>query len=110
LIEYGEFRRGRIGILVQDLTPEIAKAMHIGATEGAVIAQVESGSPADHAGLRRGDVVVAIDGVPIHSATQVRNHVGLKRVGQGVAFTVERGGSNRVLNATIQEARRSDER
>jgi serine protease DegQ len=110
LIEYGEIRRGRIGIAVQDLTPEIAKAMRIGAADGAVIAQVEPGSSAERAGIKRGDVVVAIDGVPIHSATQVRNHVGLKRVGQDVAFTVERGGSSRVLTATIQEARRSNER
>ena len=56
-----------------------------------MIAQVEPGSSAERAGIKRGDVVVAIDGVPIHSATQVRNRVGLKRVGQDVAFTVQRG-------------------
>ena len=104
LIEYGEVRRGRIGIAVQDVTPEIAAAMRVGATEGAVVAQVEPGSSAERAGLRRGDVVVAIDGVPIHSSTQVRNHVGLKRVGQSVAVTVERDGAKRVLTATIQDA------
>ena len=88
---------------MQDLTPEIATAMRIGAPEGAVVAQVEPGSSAERAGLRRGDVVVAIDGVPVHSSTQVRNHVGLKRVGQSVALTVERDGAKRVLTATIQE-------
>jgi Do/DeqQ family serine protease len=103
IIEYGEVRRGRIGIAVQDLTPEIAAALRIGAGEGAVVAQVEPGSSAERAGLKRGDVVVAIDGVPIHSSTQVRNHVGLKRVGQSVALTVERDGAKRVLTATIQD-------
>jgi serine protease DegQ len=85
ILEYGEVRRGRIGIAVQDLTPEIATALQVGTPEGAVVAQVEPGSPAERAGLRRGDVVVAIDGVQVHSSTQVRNHVGLKRVGQAVA-------------------------
>jgi len=107
IVEYGEVRRGRVGIAVQDLTPEIAKAMHIGATEGAVVAQVEPGSAAERAGLRRGDVVVAIDGVQVRSATQVRNHVGLKRVGQPVALTVDRNGSRQVLTATIQEVQKT---
>jgi Do/DeqQ family serine protease len=110
IIEYSEVRRGRIGIAVQDLTPEIAKAMRVGATEGAVVAQVEPGSSAERSGLKRGDIVVAIDGVQIHSATQVRNHVGLKRVGQPVALTVERDGDKRVLTATIQEEQKSSRR
>jgi Do/DeqQ family serine protease len=110
IIEYGEVRRGRIGIAVQDLTPEIATALQVGTSEGAVVAQVEPGSPAERAGLRRGDVVVAIDGVQVHSSTQVRNHVGLKRVGQAVALTIERDGSRRVLTATIQDDQRSGRR
>ena len=110
LIEYGEVRRGRIGIAVQDLTPEIAGALQVGVAEGAVVAQVEPGSPAERAGLKRGDVVVALDGVQIHSATQVRNHVGLKRVGQAVALTIQRDGSRRVLTATIQDDQRSSRR
>jgi Do/DeqQ family serine protease len=110
IIEYGEVRRGRIGIAVQDLTPEIAAAMRVGAGEGAVVAQVEPGSSAERAGFKRGDVVVAIDGVPIHSSTQVRNHVGLKRVGQSVAVTIERDGAKRVLTATIQDGPNSNRR
>jgi S1-C subfamily serine protease len=106
IIEYGEVRRGRIGIAVQDLTPEIAAAIRVSANGGAVIAQVEPGSPAERAGLKRGDVVVAIDGNQVHSATQVRNHVGLKRIGQPVALTIERDGAKRVLTATIEEGQK----
>jgi serine protease DegQ len=95
---------------VQDLTPEIAGALQIGVAEGVVVAQVEPGSPAERAGLKRGDVVVALDGVQIHSATQVRNHVGLKRVGQAVALTIQRDGSRRVLSVTIQDDQRSSRR
>jgi S1-C subfamily serine protease len=70
----------------------------------------ELDSAADRAGLKRADVIVAIDGIQIHGATQVRNHVGLKRIGQPVSLTVEREGSGRTLTATIQEDRRADQR
>ena len=103
IIRYGEVRRGRIGISVQDLTPDIAAALGTRSTSGAIIAAVEPGSPADRAGLRRGDVVIAIDGAEVRSATQVRNHVGLKRVGDPVTLTVERNGARDTLTARIEE-------
>ena len=102
--------RAGSGWLSPTRTPEIATALQVGTPEGAVVAQVEPGSPAERAGLRRGDVVVAIDGVQVHSSTQVRNHVGLKRVGQAVALTIERDGSRRILTATIQDDQRSGRR
>ncbi|UEM01775.1 trypsin-like peptidase domain-containing protein [Skermanella rosea] len=103
IIRYGEVRRGRIGISVQDLTPDIAAALGTRSTSGAIVAEVEPGSPADRAGLRRGDVVIAIDGAEVRSATQVRNHVGLKRVGESVTLTVERNGARDTLSARIEE-------
>ena len=110
IIQYGEIRRGRIGVAVQDLTPEVAEAMGGRLTEGAVVGQVERGSPADRAGLRRGDVIVAIDGVPVQSATQVRNRVGPKRVGDRVELVLERDGSRRIVTATIEKAPAQDRR
>jgi Do/DeqQ family serine protease len=103
IVEFGEVRRGRIGIAIQDLTPDLAHAMGVRRDEGAVIGTVEPGSPAERAGLRRGDIVVAIDGIPVRSATQIRNRVGLKRVGETVTLTVERDGGRRDLSARIQE-------
>jgi Do/DeqQ family serine protease len=107
LVEYGEIRRGRIGVAVQDMTPEVAEALDVTLAEGAVIGAVEPGSPAERAGLRRGDVVVAIDGAPVRGATQVRNRVGLKRVGDSVALTVVRGGARRDVTARIEEEPRA---
>ena len=52
LIRYGEVKRGRIGVAIQDLTPDLAQAMSTSHTTGAVIARVEPGSPAERAGLR----------------------------------------------------------
>ncbi|KAB2864648.1 MAG: trypsin-like serine protease, partial [Bauldia sp.] len=58
LIEHGEVRRGRIGVAIQDLTPDLAEALGIRETHGAVVASVESGSPAAEAGIQAGDIIV----------------------------------------------------
>ena len=87
LISYGEVKRGRIGVAIQDLTPDIAQALGTTRTEGAVIARVEPGSPAERAGLRTNDLVVAVNGAPIHSGAELRNRVGLSRIGDAVDLT-----------------------
>src|ERR1700751_1952197 len=79
LIRYGEIKRGRIGVAIQDLTPDLAQALGTKQTQGALIARVEPGSPAERAGLRTNDLVVAINGAPRHSGIELRNRVGLSR-------------------------------
>ncbi len=81
LITYGEVKRGRIGVAIQDLTPDLAQAMNTSRTTGAVIARVEPGSAADHAGLKSGDLVVAANGAPVRDGSQLRNTIGLSRIG-----------------------------
>jgi len=98
LIEHGEVRRGRLGIAIQDLTPDLAESLNVTGDQGAVIAQVEQGSAADRAGLRAGDVVVAVDGKPVHSGTDLRNRVGLVRIGTPIQITILRGGQQRTIN------------
>jgi Do/DeqQ family serine protease len=107
LIRYGEVKRGRIGIAIQDLTPDLAQAMNTKRMNGAVIAKVEPGSAADHAGLKTGDLVVAADGVPVHSGTQLRNAIGLARIGDQVNLTVDRGGTERALGVRIELAQQT---
>jgi Do/DeqQ family serine protease len=112
LIRYGEVKRGRIGIAIQDLTPDLAQAMNTKRTNGAVIAKVEPGSSAEHAGLKTGDLVVTANGVSVHSGTQLRNTIGLTRIGDEVNLTVDRGGSERALGIRVElaqnPARKSD--
>ncbi len=103
LVEHGEVRRGRLGVAIQDLTPDLAESLNMPGDAGAVIAKVEPGSPAEGAGLRSGDVVVAVEGRPVRSATDFRNRVGLVRVGTPMQVTVARGGSQRTL--TLRTAR-----
>lgn len=103
----GEVRRGRLGIGIQDLTPDVAEALKLGELRGALIASVEPGSAAARAGLRTGDVVTAIDNRPVHGATDLRNRIGLTPVGSKISVTVKRGDGERVIAVTITSEDRS---
>jgi serine protease Do len=74
LIQYGEVRRGQIGISIRDLGADLAAQEGY---QGALIAEIASGSPAEKAGLKKGDIVKAVDSTPIRSASQLRNLIGL---------------------------------
>jgi serine protease Do len=89
IIEKGRVERGRIGISLRELNPSTDG----GRSEGARIAEVSPGSPAEVAGLRKGDIVLRADDRPIHSAAQLRNRIGLARIGEQVRLTVERSGT-----------------
>jgi Do/DeqQ family serine protease len=103
LTRYGEIKRGRIGVAIQDLTPDIAQALGTKYTQGAVIARVEPGSPAERAGLRTNDLVIAVNGAPMRSGTELRNRVGLSRIGDEVQLTVDRGGSERTVTVRVEQ-------
>jgi Do/DeqQ family serine protease len=112
LIRYGEIKRGVIGVSIQDLTPDLAGALNVQNSGGALVAGVEPTSAAEKAGMRKGDVVIAMDGVPVTTATQLRNRIGLKRVGSQAELTVLRDGTERTLRVRIdpgQVRSRSDE-
>jgi Do/DeqQ family serine protease len=104
ILRYGEVKRGRIGVAIQDLTPELAQAMNTKQTNGAVIARVESGSAAEQAGLHSGDLVVAVNGTAVRSGTQLRNMIGLSRIGDQVTLTVDRRGSEYSIPVRIEPA------
>lgn len=103
LIEHGEVRRGRMGIGIQDVTPDLAEALSLGDLRGAVIANVEPGSPAQHAGLEVGDVVTAVDGRPVHGSADLRNRIGLTPLGTDVTLTVVRADGERQVTVRIEE-------
>ncbi len=102
LREHGEVRRGQLGVLVQDLTPELAQAFGLKDRQGAVIAQVVPGSPAEKAGLRAGDIVLAVDGRAVVSANALRNAIGMTRRGSTVTLDVLRDGRAQKLNVKIE--------
>lgn len=103
LIEHGEVRRGSMGAQAQDLTPELAAAFDLAQQQGAVVTQVSSGSPAQKAGLKTGDVITHINGRAIHDASDVRNRIGLLRIGERVEMGIVRNGKPITLRAVIEE-------
>jgi len=104
LIEHGEVERGQLGITAQDLTPELAGAFGIDRQNGTVISRIEPGSPADRSKLQVGDVILEIDGKPVHSSSDVRNRVGLLRVGSRVTMTLWRNGHTFRQSVLIERA------
>jgi Do/DeqQ family serine protease len=103
LRKFGEVRRGRLGIGIQDLTPDLAETLNIDALEGALVTQVEPGSAADSAGLQAGDVVVAFNDQPVHGATDLRNKVGLTPISQQVKLALIRGNSRKTVRVQVSE-------
>jgi Do/DeqQ family serine protease len=104
LLEYGEVRRGRLGIGIQDVTPDLAEALGLSIDRGAVITQVEPNSSAEAAGLRAGDVITEFNGTAIENGSDLANKVGLVRVGSDVEIAFLRDGQRREVTATIGEA------
>ncbi|HHJ15632.1 MAG TPA: DegQ family serine endoprotease [Gammaproteobacteria bacterium] len=105
LVEHGEVERGQLGITAQDLSPELAKAFGIDRNSGTVISRIEPGSPADRSGLKVGDVILEIDGKPVRSSGEVRNRVGLLRVGTKVNMTLWRDGRTFRQSVVIEPVR-----
>ncbi len=103
LAEYGQVQRGQLGLVAQDLTPELARAFGMQLRRGAVVAQVTPGSAAEQAGLRSGDVIVAVDERPISGSGDLRNAIGLLRVGTRVRLDVLRKGRPLTLHAVIAD-------
>ncbi len=101
LAQHGEVRRGQLGIIAQNITPELARAFGLKQRKGVVVAQVEPNSPAAKAGLRTGDIVISINAQPIEDAADMRNAVGLLRVGSEIKMDVLRRGRWLKLTAVV---------
>jgi Do/DeqQ family serine protease len=104
LTRFGRVNRGQLGVSIQDHPGAMPTAMQAESPPGAMVAEVAPGSPADKAGLRRGDIIIAVDGRPIVSAGQLRARVGLIPVGQSVELEVLRDGNRVKLNARVAVA------
>ena len=101
IITYGEVKRGVVGIKLRDLTPEAAESLHLVNARGVEISEVAPDSAADRAGIKVGDVAVSMNGVPLESAAQLRNSLGLLRVGQNVEMRLLHNGTERSVTLAI---------
>jgi Do/DeqQ family serine protease len=99
----GVVHRAKLGVTVQQVTPELAESLGLPGVHGALVSGVEAGSPADHAGLRQGDVITLLDGAPVSDANALRNHIAGSRPGSTVALEVVRQGKTESLHAQLIE-------
>ncbi len=85
ILKYGDIRRGRLGISIKDVSPDVVQDKKLSIHQlGAIIVNVETGSPADRAGLKIGDVVTNIGATPVRDAADLRNRIGQLRAGESV--------------------------
>ncbi|MBP7547553.1 MAG: PDZ domain-containing protein, partial [Corallincola sp.] len=103
LLEFGEVRRGVLGVTGGELTPDLAEAFGHNTKHGAFINQVMPGSSADKAGLKAGDIVVAVDGKAIKSFGELRALIATTGAGRTVKVDVIREGKRRSFDVKLME-------
>ncbi len=103
LIRYGSVKRGQLGVSMYTVTPDIAHSLGLPSVVGALVSQVVEGSPADHAGIRTGDVITSVNGQPVKSNSELRNTIGLLRVGDRVDIGLLRDGKPLRVTAVIAD-------
>ena len=101
LLEHGEIKRGLLGVQIQDLSSDLAEAMELKGIHGALVSRVTPNSAAEKAGIKAGDVIVAINGKKIKGASSLRNNIGLKRVGEKVDIDFYRNKQLKTVTAKI---------
>jgi Do/DeqQ family serine protease len=106
LIKYGAVRRGQLGVSMYTVTPDMAMSLGLPSASGALVSQVVAGSPAEAAGIRAGDVITSVNGQAVKSNTELRNAIGLKRVGDSVDVALVRDGKPQRLTAVIADTAR----
>ena len=102
LLKDGRVRRGMLGINIQNLTDDAAKALDLKDTSGVLVSNVRAGGAADKAGLKRGDIITAINGEKTEDSNILRNKVAGTLPGTEIRLTVMRGGASQELTATLE--------
>jgi len=103
LIKYGSVKRGQLGVSMYTVTPDIAHSLGLANALGALVSQVVEGSPAEKAGIHTGDVITSVNGAPVKSNSELRNSIGLMRVGDKVEIGLLRDGKPLKLTAIIAD-------
>ncbi len=103
IIDQGSVAHAYLGVRGQTVDPQVSQMYGLGVDRGAVIAQVEDGSPAAEAGLQRGDIVTAIGDTPVTSFEELAGRIQRQPVGDTVTLTVVRNGQERQVDVTLAE-------
>ena len=103
LQKFGKVSRGRLGVTIQALSPDLADSFGLKKAEGALVSAVESGSPAEKAGIKPGDVILAVDGRTIAQSADLPRVIGETRPGTRVSIRIWREGGTREVTAALGE-------
>lgn len=101
LVEHGKVIRGYLGLLPQDVTPTLAQQFGLSQATGALVAQVEDNTPSSRAGLKRGDVILKVDGKPVNSANDLRLMISNMAPGSTANLTIWRDGKTQDVKVTL---------
>jgi serine protease DegQ len=108
ILETGDVRRGKLGITFEDSTPALVREFKLAAPTTPIITKIDPGSPADLVGLKAGDVVTDLAGIPVRDTSQLHSRLGLLWVGDSAELTVLRNGKPTLLRAVIVDPQRSN--
>ena len=108
LIKYGKVNHGYMGVGISDVTPDEAKFFHVENASGAVVTQVENGSPASKAGLKVGDVIVDLNGKAVSDAGELQVQVSQQQPGSKLDLKVMRDGKPVNTSVTLEAMNKSD--
>ncbi len=103
LVTTGKVRRGMIGVTIQSITPDLAASLNLPAARGALVSSVSPGGPGEKAGIRSGDVIIAINDQPIVDSNSLRNTVARTAPGTSITVTLLRDGREQKFNVTLAE-------
>jgi serine protease Do/serine protease DegQ len=103
ILDFGEVRRGLLGVNITTIDPESAAALGAEVESGALISAIEPGSAAEKAGLRVDDIITKINNKKINNSRELMNAIGLKGSGEEVDIEYVRGGTSQNVTATLDE-------
>lgn len=103
LVKTGSVKRGMLGVTVQNMNPDMAKSLGLSQTSGAIVSEVQAGSPAAEAGLKEGDVILSLNGKPVDSSNSLRNHIAPLGPDATVKLNVMRDGKEREMTVKLAE-------
>lgn len=104
LVKNGKVTRGRIGVVIQNVTPDLAESFGLKQAKGAIVSQVEKDGPAAKAGLHEGDVITHINGNEVQTSADMPLAIGSMAPGSTAKLTILRDGKTQTINVTVAEA------
>jgi serine protease Do/serine protease DegQ len=104
LLQYGEVRRGLLGVSIQSIDSDLAENLGLEEARGALVSQVMPDSAAEKAGIMAGDVILSVNGEPVTSAAELRVKIGMQRAGEKVKVELVRDGKSKSVTAVLGQA------